>query len=109
MGTGVGCVQNAHAAAAGRPTGGAGAGGDVGWMGVAAESSGAVGGGAGRVGRIPALQPPNASGGAGGGGGTAGRRSGWMEDDYGELARTYMYEREGYRLGLRAARIFAES
>ena len=31
-----------------------------------------------------------------------------MEDDYGELARTCMYEREGYRLGLRAARIFGE-
>ena len=31
-----------------------------------------------------------------------------MEDDYGELPRTCMYEREGYRLGLRAARIFGE-
>ena len=32
----------------------------------------------------------------------------WREDDYGELAREHMYEREGYMLGLRAARIFGE-
>ena len=31
-----------------------------------------------------------------------------MEDDYGELARECMYEREGYQVGLRAARIFGE-